>query len=95
MYYSKLTVDQVAATYTLFRFLERLKIIGHITAHTEQASFDTLSDPYSQLDIYDFTGADYSIVKDGYSKDKRHIDAISELERLFGRLAAKQLRGTD
>ena len=94
MFYSKLNMDQVAATYVLFRFLERLKIIGHISAHTEQAEVDS-GDIFGQYELHDLTGADYSIVKDGYTTDKRHIDAISELERIFGRLAAPQLRGTD
>lgn len=95
MFYSKLTADKVAATYTLFRFLERLKIIGHIKAHTEQTEVDS-GDIFGDYELHDFTGADYSIVKDEYSPDKGYIDAIAELERIFGRLdKARQLRGTD
>ena len=94
MFYSKLTMDQVAATYTLFRFLERLKIIGHLKAHTEQAESDS-GDIIGDYYIHDFTGADYSIIKDSYNPEKRHIDMIVELERLFGRLKVQQLRGTD
>ena len=94
MFYSKLNMDQVASTYVLFRFLERLGVIGHIIAHTEQVEVDS-GDIFGQYEIHDFTGADYAIVKDGYTSDKRHIDAITELERIFGRLAAPQLRGTD
>jgi hypothetical protein len=94
MFYTKLTMDQVAATYTLFRFLERLKIIGHLKAHTEQVVRDTV-DIFGYYDMSGYTGREYSIVKDGYTADKGHIDAIVEFERAFGRIKAPQHRGTD
>lgn len=94
MFYTKLTTDQVAATYTLFRFLERLRIIGHLRAHTEQAEVDS-GDIFGDYELHDFTGADYSIVKDEYTSEKGHMDAIVALERVFGRIKTKQLRGTD
>jgi len=94
MFYSKLTADQVAVTYTLFRFLERLRVIGHLRAHTEQAEVDG-GDIFGDYELHDFTGANYSIVKDEYTSKKGYIDAIIALERIFGRITVQQLRGTD
>jgi len=90
--YSKLTANQVTATYSLFKFLERLRVIGHLEAHTEKA-VEEGGDIFGEYIIHDFTGADYSIVKDYYSSDKRHILKTELLERMFGRLK-QSLRGT-
>ena len=93
MFYSRLTMDQVSATYKLIRFLERLKVIGHLSAHTEKESSNSWA--LGNYDLHDLTGADYAIVKDGYSHGKNHIDEIIELEHIFGRLKAQPVRGTD
>lgn len=93
MIYSRLTADQVTSTYTLFRVLERLRVSGHMEAHTEKTSYGL--DTVGEWDIIDMTGADYCIIKDRYSSDKVYINVVEEFEKLFGRFRDQQLRGTD
>ena len=85
-FYSKLTADQVKATYALITFLERLKAIGHLEIHTERSMEGEGGDIFGEYVLHDFTGADYSLVKDKYTNDRGHIDAIILLEKLFGKL---------
>ena len=92
MFYDNLTADQVTSTYGLFNFLMRLRVIGHLAAHTEQADIGG-GDIFGDYVLHDFTGANYSIVKDGYSSSKKVIESIEIMEKLFGRLHDKQLRG--
>jgi hypothetical protein len=94
-FYSKLTADQVSSTYQLFKMLQRLRVIGHLSAHTEKAVEDG-GDVFGDYTIHDFTGADYSVVKDGYSSDKTKICQEELLEKVFGRISRRHhLRGTD
>jgi len=83
MYYTKLCDDEVAAAYWLFRFLEKLKIIGHLKVHTEQGM--DKQETFDNYLVYHFSDHQYSLVKDGYTSEPRCLDAIEEIERILNR----------
>ncbi len=83
-FYTKLTTEQVVTVYGLFNFLKRLRVIGHLEAHTVQQMPPI--EILGQYDVIDMTGADYAIIKDGYSSDKSRIQGDELLEGIFGRL---------
>jgi hypothetical protein len=90
-FYANLSAEQVAATYNLMKFLRRLRVIGRLEAHTEPAEdFEA----FGHEACFNFSPAIYSIVKDGYSHDRGHMDSEELLERMFGRIQVPQLRGT-
>ncbi len=91
--YLKLTADQVRVVYNLFRFLERLKITGHVEAHTERAWYNH-GDVFDNYQLHDFTDADYSIIKDGYNSSQGYMDALEQLERVFVNMRSANSRGT-
>lgn len=82
MFYSNLSQNQVTSTYTLFKFLERLRVIGHIQAHTEQMTSGFL---IGNFELHALTHCSYAIVKDGYESDNRYMEVLLEFEELFGR----------
>lgn len=86
-------MDQVSATYNLFKFLKRLRVIGHLEAHTEPAA-EQSGDIFGDYVMCDMTGADYSIVKDWYDPSRGRIDQDELLEKLFGRIKEPKLRST-
>lgn len=93
-FYERLTMEQVSKAYQLMTFLKRLRVIGHLEAHTESAqslSRLELDDVYCLIDMQ---GRDYSIVKDGYSHERQSIDQIELLEQIFGRIETVRYRGT-
>jgi hypothetical protein len=91
-FYDKLNDEQVTTTYGLFKFLERLRVIGKVVAHTEQAS-DNYSEPFGENDVWNFaTDRQFRIVKDRYEATSQ-INDEEMLEQLFGRVSIA-LRGT-
>ena len=85
MYYTKLTDDDVAITYGLFRFLEKLRIIGHIIVHTETPPDLNMGEVFGDVIGYSFNDDGYTLVKDGYTREPRKLDAIEEIERVLNR----------
>lgn len=85
-------MEQVASTYTLINFLKRLRIIGHLEAHTEQD--DNVVYQMGAYDLVDMTDANYKIVKDGYTSSRQSIWQEELLEKLFGRLSSKRYHKT-
>jgi hypothetical protein len=82
MFFTELTNDEVTSTYALFRFLEKLKVIGHLMAHTEQLDKEN-GDIFGRYLLYDFTEGDYSIIKDGYTSQPRSPDAMEQIEQIL------------
>lgn len=99
MIYSKLSADEVTSVYHLIRFLERLRIIGYLSAHTEsnqimECNLDVDSGGHEVLYIAD--SPSYTLVKDGYDPVKGvHIASIEMLEKVFGRLKIVSLKETN
>ena len=51
-------MDEVAATYTLLKFLEKLRISGHIKAHTEQTDEHDGGDIFGDYQTFHFKCTD-------------------------------------
>jgi hypothetical protein len=92
MFYSKLNQHEVNSLYLLLNLLERLRAIGHLSAHTEEADSGDLFGTYA--DVYDFTNAGYSVIKDGYDSSKKRVNVIENIERVLGR-KSQPFAGTD
>lgn len=92
-FYDNLNSDQMTSFYSLVNFLQRLRVIGHLEAHTVQAS--NYSEPFGAGDVWDFATTElYAIEKDGYTPDKSNIDMIEKIEAVFGGRTGVKLRGT-
>lgn len=85
-------MDQCASVYTLVKFLRRLRVIGNLQAHTVRCEPDVQA--IGNFDFIDMTGADYAIVKDGYSSSRLLMDQEELLENMFGRILGPTYRGT-
>jgi len=85
MFYDKLTMEEVAKFYKLLNFLRRLRIIGHLEAHTEQV--ENVVYEMEAYTLVDMTDANYRVVKDSYSSSRERISAEDLLEKLYGRPA--------
>jgi len=72
-YYSNLTADQVSSFYGLLKFLQRLRIIGHLDVMTRS--------------FVDTSNKNYTLIKFSYSNDKTRISQEELLENIFGRLS--------
>lgn len=76
-------MDQCNTVHLLFRFLKKLKVIGHITVHTVEGFSER--EPVDIWSVIDMTGADYAIIKDGYSYE-RNPDLEEELSEIFRKM---------
>jgi len=90
-FYTRLSMDQVIATYKLVNLLRRLRVIGTIELSTVGCTppVETIGD----YDIVDMTMNIYGIEKIGYDPSKGKTDVEDLLEQLFGRKSTS-LRGT-
>lgn len=86
-------MDQCAKFYTLVQFLRRLRVIGNLAAHTEHSGIEDVQ-ALGSFDLIDMTGANYAIVKDGYSSSRILIDQEELLESIFGRIRGPTYRGS-
>lgn len=92
-FYDNLSMDKVYAFYALIKLLEKLRAIGHLEAHTVQAT--NYSEPFGAGDVWDFATMElYAIMKDGYDASKHRVELEEKLERMFGGKVSIKLRST-
>lgn len=82
-YYTNINADQVISAYILFRFLEKLKIIGHIIVTTKQIHMG--DDGFGEHGIYNFTEDKYDLIKEEYSSKPGLANAIDEIEKILNK----------
>lgn len=83
-FYNKLTADQVNAVHNLINFLERLRIIGHLSTTTYQ-TYEALN-IIGEMEPAPWGDTNYGLVKNNYNPDKTKILEQELLERIFGKL---------
>ena len=87
MVYDEINEDQVASSYKLFRFLEKLKVIGHLKVHTVQRHTEEVNGEcaFGNYIMYAFSEDRYSLVKDAYYPQARALDAVEMIEQILNR----------
>lgn len=92
-FYDNLSMDKVYSFYALMKLLEKLRAIGHLNAHTVQAT--NYSEPFGSEDVWDFATMEmYAIVKDSYDPSNKRIELEEKFNRMFGGKTTIKLRGT-
>ena len=90
-FYKDLSMDEIAATYTLIKFLKRLRVIGNLECRTIQTSLMDV-DALGRYDVAEFKDDCYGIEKMSYSPSRGGQDVEELLETIFGR-TGKRYRG--